>query len=389
MDRFYDWNVFPWCLEHGQSPKWVMATTATSILLLLIGLRFAFRCMTPSPLDAKPTADTSGQTPLDKIEPLINFSWSAQEPLRLRTFKPKYHITMGIEQMKLSDWIQIDKHYKNRIDLRCQLLQSNRDQVLRALPSAHGTISKLYAFMVNAYLPTRYSDVFKIIPESRSQASHLLNLVTKDKIPLHPTATSSSMLEAIGRQVEEDFLILQHDAESDEFQLTAFVACFPNGFDWAQKFGKNMSQIHVPVPDYDVKLKKSMNRFLQRMAPGQFVKRHNWSISTSGNLFSVANVHLYAGDKVEAEEVDFEKACLRCERQVLHRLQDSDDVILTIRTYMYPLREIKAEGSGPALADAIDGLQTGSSPNMYFYKRAPNWSDAVKRFLRDEVVETP
>lgn len=54
---------------------------------------------------------------------------------------------------------------------------------------------------------------------------------------------------------------------------------------------------------------------------------------------------------------------------------------------MYPLRDIKAEGSGPALADAIDGLQAGSSPDMYFYKRAPNWSQSVQGFLRAEEVE--
>jgi hypothetical protein len=54
---------------------------------------------------------------------------------------------------------------------------------------------------------------------------------------------------------------------------------------------------------------------------------------------------------------------------------------------MYPLRDIKAEGSGPALADAIDGLQAGSSPDMYLYKRAPNWRQSVQSFLRaDEVV---
>ena len=67
---------------------------------------------------------------------------------------------------------------------------------------------------------------------------------------------------------------------------------------------------------------------------------------------------------------------------------DSNDLILTIRTYMYPLRDIKDEGSGPDLAAAIDGLQTGSSPGMYFYKRAPNWTRAVKDFLLAEETKT-
>lgn len=67
---------------------------------------------------------------------------------------------------------------------------------------------------------------------------------------------------------------------------------------------------------------------------------------------------------------------------------DSDDLILTIRTYMYLLKDIRGEGSGPDLAAAIDELQTGSSPGMYFYKRAPNWTRAVKEYLLAEERKT-
>ena len=62
-------------------------------------------------------------------------------------------------------------------------------------------------------------------------------------------------------------------------------------------------------------------------------------------------------------------------------MSGSSDVVLAIHTYMYPLSAIKDEGFGPALATAIDGLQTGSSPDIYFYKRAPNWTQSVKQFL--------
>lgn len=65
-------------------------------------------------------------------------------------------------------------------------------------------------------------------------------------------------------------------------------------------------------------------------------------------------------------------------------MKDSNDLILTIRTYLYSLKDIKTEGSGPDLAAAIDGLHQGSSPSMYFYKRAPNWSRAVKEYLLTE-----
>ena len=96
-------------------------------------------------------------------------------------------------------------------------------------------------------------------------------------MPLQPFTTAESLLETLGGQIEEDFLILQPDESSGEFMLGAYMACFPNGFDWEKKLGKSMSEIHVPVPDYETKLKKSMNRYLSRIEPGQTVKRHNVS----------------------------------------------------------------------------------------------------------------
>ncbi|KAH8883546.1 hypothetical protein GQ53DRAFT_752787 [Thozetella sp. PMI_491] len=375
---------------------------AIILMISFAGLAYRFRFFDKAswPQEkATVTALTSMESAEDKITPLINFDWSITEPLVLRTFKPQYHITMGmssggypagpaiayclpgIEKMKLSEWILIDKHYKDRIELRRNILRANRDHVLGAAPSSRQTIQTLYKFLVEKYLPDRYRDIFQIVSGALPEESYLFNRVTGDRIPLMPSASLDTLLEDIARQVEEDFLVLQRDTESDEFILGAYVACFPNGFDWANKSGKNMSQIHVPVPDYATKLKKSLNRYLSRIEPGQIVKRHNWSISTSGKLFSPVSGHLYEGDLVRAETVDFEKACLRCERQVLHRLPQSDDVILTIRTYMYLLKDIKAEGNGPSLAAAIDGLQTGSSPSMYFYKKAPSWSDSVKAFL--------
>lgn len=161
--------------------------------------------------------------------------------------------------------------------MRKGLLDTNRDQVLRAMPGSEQAVELFYAWMMN-YLPTRFGDIFTNV-DSSSGSGELYNKATGDRIPLRPGADSNpeSLLEGLGRQVEEDFLILQPDPESGEYKLVAFVGCFPNGFDWAKKLGKTMSQIHIPVPTYEQKLQKSINRFFSRLIPGQFVQRHNVS----------------------------------------------------------------------------------------------------------------
>jgi Protein of unknown function (DUF3445) len=73
---------------------------------------------------------------------------------------------------------------------------------------------------------------------------------------------------------------------------------------------------------------------------------------------------------------------VRCERQTLHRLPKSKALVFAFKTYMYPIREIKEEGLGEELAEAIDGLKEGNVPEMHFYKRGVEWANAVKKYLR-------
>lgn len=51
--------------------------------------------------------------------------------------------------------------------------------------------------------------------------------------------------------------------------------------------------------------------------------------------------------------------------------------------YLYPLQQIKDEGLGEELCEAIDGLKLGNAPAFWRYKRAPLWQEMVKEFLRN------
>jgi hypothetical protein len=73
---------------------------------------------------------------------------------------------------------------------------------------------------------------------------------------------------------------------------------------------------------------------------------------------------------------------LRSERQTLHRLPASDAIVFAFHTYLYPIQDIKTEGSAEDLALAIDGLQSGSVPEIFTYKNGEKWADAVKQYLR-------
>lgn len=109
---------------------------------------------------------------------------------------------------------------------------------------------------------------------------------------------------------------------------------------------------------------------------------YQWSINTKEQLYAASGTHLYEGEEAAEEEINIHTTFLRCERQLLHRLPKTKALCFNFKTYLYPLKQIKEEGLGEDLANAIDGLKEGSVPEMHFYKRGVVWGEKVKEYLR-------
>lgn len=128
-----------------------------------------------------------------------------------------------------------------------------------------------------------------------------------------------------------------------------------------------------------------MERFFARATADKPVKRLNWSVQTHTKLFSpkMNHVHAEEADKVERDiDVDIEDARLRVELQTLTRLQKTGGLMFSFKTYLYRLEEVKEEGLGGELADAIEGLGKGNAPGMWVYKGGIRWGKRVCEYLR-------
>ncbi|RDW75812.1 hypothetical protein BP5796_06633 [Coleophoma crateriformis] len=282
---------------------------------------------------------------------------------------------MAISKSHASELVEIDNKYLERVNLRKRLLSEERDTCLAALDSSKPAVDEFYTWMIGTYLPTRYPLMFRI-----SDASKLLNTATGELIPLEPPSTPVSALEILGRTIEDDLNFLLPAEDGDGYSLHGTVACFVNGFSMARLLNVKLRDIHKPVPSYKEKLELSMDRFFERLEVGTF-----WAMNLSPDLFATSGNHNYKGQDSDdlPRDIDPSKTYLRCERQVLHRLPKTKALLLSTRTYQYPLSDVKAEGSGPELAEAIDGLKKGNAPGIQFYKRATVWSESIKSYLKD------
>ncbi|TDZ13875.1 hypothetical protein Cob_v013051 [Colletotrichum orbiculare MAFF 240422] len=309
------------------------------------------------------------------IKPLDKFDWREHHPARHRPFKPVYHITMAIQNNPPEDLVIIDSNYLHRVTERRKVIKHNMPTVLGTVPEGVSAVNETWTYLISDYLPARYPTMFSLSDDGAT----FHNKVTKVSFPVAPPKDPNSALQALGETIEDDLFLLQETPEGH--RAVAFICCHPAGFDPSDKLGKLIKDIHKPVPSYD-KIGASMERFFSRLQVGKCVKRMNWSVSTDPQLFSPSGLHIYDGDEPQEEEVDISKARLRQELQTLSRLPRTGAVLFGIKTYLTPLEEIKKEGLGPQLADAIEGLKAGNAPGMWVYKGAVRWGKSVCEYLR-------
>ncbi|EHK97868.1 hypothetical protein M7I_6366 [Glarea lozoyensis 74030] len=181
------------------------------------------------------------------------------------------------------------------------------------------SVNEFYVWIFGTYLPTRYPKMFVLHPTS------VENLVNKEHIPRTPPTSSLEALKIMGSHIDHDFLFMLPSEDGEGYILEGFVVCFPSGFDTSKKCGMTLREIHGPVPNYKEKLALSMDRFFDRLEVGKVVKRANWTITTTDELFKPGGTHLYEGEEAEPEDVDISRHIFKVHPKIGIGVIQTDD----------------------------------------------------------------
>lgn len=329
--------------------------------------------------------------------PLTDFKWDAEPPLKSYPFKnAEYKLTMGIRTLDPQDWLLVEPTYKSRIEAKQKIITNShpdypadkdtRSSTLFVTPEATPAIIEFYEIVMK-YLCDKYPTCFK------RDGDTIHNLITDKTYPFTGTDPVKLQEYLVGN-IEEDFIILLKDpTREDEENGTEYffkggIFAFAAGFNPRDRFNKPLSFVHGPIPGYEQKLKLSMNRFFNRLLPGQFVTRLNYSMQTH-NKFYVDDANKghnlpegFVQEPLKYEDLDFENQVhYRSERQVLTKLPKSGAMVFTIRTYLLPLAEVKKEGR--EVCDRLIGAINGFPKDISQYKRADEWGPAVIQYLSE------
>ena len=228
-----------------------------------------------------------------------------------------------------------------------------------------------------------HADIFAAFPSASTASAEMLRMVC-DHITSHHHAPlphidhTQHPLEAAARLVPEDLLLLaprrQNNSDDPSWHLEAAALAFPAHWVLAEKMGQPMRMIHQPVPHYDERLTRPVDRFFTAMKIGPISSRMNWSLQIGSELFTPRRV----SRKAAANNDDFHQLFLRVENQTLRKLPDTGYILFTIRTHMLPMTLWQDDRD--ALQSMADIMQNMSLATK-LYKGVPLYEPLVRRAL--------
>lgn len=191
-------------------------------------------------------------------------------------------------------------------------------------------------------LAAEHPDCLGVLPEGRALVDEVVELAAAALGP----AVAAGDLAAVAVAQGDDLCLLAPDGA---WTLVAGAVLFPSHWRLADKLGRPLAEVHGPVPGYP---DARVDRFLDRLRPGQAVWRRNLLVHRDGELHA---------PEPRTDDVPPERWWLRSERQTLRLLPRTGGVLFTIRTDTTPLASLDP-ATRRALADRLEALPPAWAP---------------------------
>lgn len=239
---------------------------------------------------------------------------------------PRTRRMPGVLPLDPDDWLRVDEAYAAQMALRDRLIAGRPDEVIAALPGAAAAVDELFG----AVMPLLPSLGFAV-------AGH--GVRRPDGVDVVPDPARP--LWTLGRLLQNDFCVMQEDGQGEHL-LSAAVLCFPAGWRLAEKLGRPMMRIHLPVEKYDADVGRRVQRLLDAVRPEAPLWRANAHHSGAPLFNPLSEDH---PKHTGARALPF----IRSERQCLVRLPLTRAVVFSIHTYLVRIEDL-TEAQAAALA---------------------------------------
>lgn len=191
------------------------------------------------------------------------------------------------------------------------------------------------------------------------------------------TTLPMSPLEWLGRQIQEDLLLLSPQPGAP---LVAGMLCFPNAWSIAEKLGKPLLAVHHEVPALAEQIGHPMTRLAHMLKAGRPIWRLNWAIKPLArlDLLPRADPDVRRAIAALTPENIGQRCVMRVERQALARLPATHGILFTIHTYQTPIADFI---QNPEQARFLRGTLATTPPEMLAYKGIVPFAERLMGYL--------
>ncbi|HAW48780.1 MAG TPA: DUF3445 domain-containing protein, partial [Roseovarius sp.] len=160
----------------------------------------------------------------------------------------------GIAPLDPATWLRVDEAFAAQMAERARLLAGRRDDVIAVTEGAGPAMDELLQFVLDWL--AAHGDGYDISAREVRRPDGVT-------VPLD----RADPMGTLGHLVQEDLCLMEKRGE--EHVLTAAVLCFPASWRLAEKIGRPLTAIHVPVPEYDAGLARRVQRLFDGVQPGR------------------------------------------------------------------------------------------------------------------------
>ncbi len=266
--------------------------------------------------------------------------------------------TIGLQQLDLRDWIEIDENLLVYLAEKQRLFALHGERIFVEEPGTSRGQKEVLG-LLSAHLVEHYPSIYR-------RKGDTIAVAGRDE-PVILGECETPFLDRAARLVQEDLVLMRKD-EQRGWHLGAASLSFPSSWTLLEKFGRSMDDIHAPVPDFGAGTRNAglITRMFDNLRPDRPVWRMNWSLQPDGNLYHPLASHekgaLYTDDDIAAQSF------VRVERQTLRKLPASGDILFTIRIHLDPIRALKKHPECRAIAEAFCHQLEALNPAQLHYK---------------------
>jgi len=174
----------------------------------------------------------------------------------------------------------------------------------------------------------------------------------------------------------EDLSVLMRN-DQDEYYLAASATLFPVGWSVKERIGWTLARVHAPVPGWQEKIGRSVNKFMCRLTPAAPMERSNYFLETKTPAETMQRtLFCPVGLTEELESIRSpQDLVIRKERQTFRRLPRSGALAFGVKTSLTSLEELSFQ----ELQNLVTEMKSWPD-DMAAYKGRHVWGNTVMEY---------